>query len=49
MSRDPIVRVPSHLMLVGRVLGLLSGVTRTLDVEVDLFRALAPHVWLGSR
>ncbi len=49
VRRDPIVRVPSHLMLVGRVLGLLSGVTRTLDVEVDLFRALAPHVWLSGR
>ncbi len=49
VRRDPIVRVPSHLMLVGRVLGLLSGVTRTLDVEVDLFRALAPHVWLPGR
>jgi predicted unusual protein kinase regulating ubiquinone biosynthesis (AarF/ABC1/UbiB family) len=49
VRRDPIVRVPSHLMLLGRVLGLLAGVTHSLDVEVDLFRALAPHVWPAKR
>ena len=34
----PIVRMPSHLVLVGRVLGLLSGVNRTLESRVDLLR-----------
>lgn len=46
---DPVVRISHHLVLVGRVLGLLSGLTRALDAEVDLFRALAPHLAAGPR
>jgi predicted unusual protein kinase regulating ubiquinone biosynthesis (AarF/ABC1/UbiB family) len=44
---NPIVRMPSHLVLVGRVLGLLSGVNRTLESRVDLLRTILPYV-MGS-
>ena len=45
---NPIVRMPSHLVLVGRVLGLLSGVNRTLESRIDLMATLLPHV-IGTR
>ncbi len=48
MRNNPIVRVPSHVVLLGRVLGLLSGVSRTLGSRVDLLRTLMPYV-LGAR
>ena len=48
VRRDPLVRLPHHLVLVGRVLGLLSGVTRSLGADVNLLGALAPHA-LGPR
>ena len=41
---NPIVRMPSHLVLVGRVLGLLSGVNRTLESRVDLLKTILPYV-----
>jgi predicted unusual protein kinase regulating ubiquinone biosynthesis (AarF/ABC1/UbiB family) len=44
---NPIVRMPSHLVLVGRVLGLLSGVNRTLESRVDLMATILPYV-MGS-
>ncbi|HYB13153.1 MAG TPA: AarF/UbiB family protein [Myxococcota bacterium] len=40
---NPIVRVPSHIVLIGRVLGLLSGLGRTLDSRVDLLRTILPY------
>jgi len=44
IRENPIVRVPSHLVLLGRVLGLLSGVNRSLDARVDLARTIFPYV-----
>ncbi len=41
---NPVVRMPSHLVLVGRVLGLLSGVNRTLESRVDLLKTILPWV-----
>jgi len=41
---NPIVRVPTHLVLLARVLGLLSGVNRSLDARIDLARTIFPHV-----
>jgi predicted unusual protein kinase regulating ubiquinone biosynthesis (AarF/ABC1/UbiB family) len=41
---NPIVRMPSHLVLVGRVLGLLSGVNRTLETRIDLMSTILPYV-----
>ncbi|MGH0031778.1 MAG: ABC1 kinase family protein [Myxococcota bacterium] len=44
VRQNPIVRIPSHLVLVGRVIGLVSGLSRTLESEVDLLRAILPYV-----
>jgi predicted unusual protein kinase regulating ubiquinone biosynthesis (AarF/ABC1/UbiB family) len=44
IRENPIVRVPSHLVLLGRVLGLLSGVNRSLDARIDLARTIFPYV-----
>jgi predicted unusual protein kinase regulating ubiquinone biosynthesis (AarF/ABC1/UbiB family) len=46
---NPIVRVPTHLVLVARVLALLSGVNRSLDSRLDLARTLLPYVQEGGR
>jgi predicted unusual protein kinase regulating ubiquinone biosynthesis (AarF/ABC1/UbiB family) len=43
IRRNPIVRVPTHLVLLGRVVALLSGVNRSLGSELDLARALLPY------
>jgi predicted unusual protein kinase regulating ubiquinone biosynthesis (AarF/ABC1/UbiB family) len=44
IRENPIVRVPTHLVLLGRVLGLLSGVNRSLEVRIDLARTIFPYV-----
>jgi predicted unusual protein kinase regulating ubiquinone biosynthesis (AarF/ABC1/UbiB family) len=46
---NPIVRMPSHLVLVGRVLGLLSGVNRTLETRIDLMATILPYVMGNPR
>lgn len=43
IRRNPIVRVPSHVVLLGRVLGLLSGTSRSLGSRVDLLRTILPY------
>lgn len=48
LRQNPIVRIPSHVVLLGRVLGLLSGVSRSLGSRVDLLRTLMPYA-LGQR
>jgi predicted unusual protein kinase regulating ubiquinone biosynthesis (AarF/ABC1/UbiB family) len=45
---NPIVRVPTHLVLLGRVIGLLSGVNRSLEARIDLARTIFPWV-MGVR
>lgn len=40
---NPIVRVPHHLVLVGRALALLSGVNAALGARVDFLRTIAPY------
>jgi predicted unusual protein kinase regulating ubiquinone biosynthesis (AarF/ABC1/UbiB family) len=42
IRRDPIVRVPSHLVLMGRALGLLSGQLASLGADVDWLPVVAP-------
>ena len=42
IRRDPIVRVPHHLVLVGRALGLLSGQLTSLGADVDWMEIIAP-------
>lgn len=44
---NPVVRIPQHLVLLGRVIGLLSGVNSALGARQDLARVLAPYV-LGA-
>ncbi len=44
IRRNPLVRVPTHLVLVGRALALLAGVNRQLGVRVDLAGILLPHL-----
>jgi predicted unusual protein kinase regulating ubiquinone biosynthesis (AarF/ABC1/UbiB family) len=39
---NPLVRLPHHLVLVGRTIGLLSGLTRELGAKVDLLKVAAP-------
>ena len=38
------VYAPGDVILVARVMGLLSGLGRTLDSRTDLFDALLPHL-----
>ncbi len=44
MGKDPIVEAPSDLVLVGRVMGLLSGVGKQLGSEVNLLETLIPYL-----
>lgn len=43
IRENPIIRIPSHLVLVGRVVGLLSGLGHTLDVKLDMLRTILPY------
>jgi predicted unusual protein kinase regulating ubiquinone biosynthesis (AarF/ABC1/UbiB family) len=47
VRRNPLVRVPSHLVLLARALGLLSGVARSLRSRVDPLTIVFPYV-VGS-
>jgi predicted unusual protein kinase regulating ubiquinone biosynthesis (AarF/ABC1/UbiB family) len=40
---NPIVEVPADVLLVTRVMGLLSGLGKTLDSRVDLFATIMPY------
>ncbi len=44
VRQNPVVRIPSHVVLMGRALGLLSGVSRSLGARIDLLRAVLPYV-----
>jgi ubiquinone biosynthesis protein len=41
---NPLIRIPSHLVLLGRALGLLSGLARSLDAGVDPLRVILPYL-----
>lgn len=45
---NPITRAPSDLMLVLRVMGLLSGIGKTLDSQVNPLAAILPFLAQGS-
>jgi len=49
IRENPIVRIPAHLVFIGRVLGLLSGVNRSLDSRLDLARVIIPYVMNTAR
>jgi predicted unusual protein kinase regulating ubiquinone biosynthesis (AarF/ABC1/UbiB family) len=44
IRRNPIVRVPTHLVLLARVLALLAGVNRSLGTRLDLAEIVLPYV-----
>jgi predicted unusual protein kinase regulating ubiquinone biosynthesis (AarF/ABC1/UbiB family) len=44
---NPLVRIPSHMVLLGRALGLLSGLARQLDAGVDPMLIVFPYI-VGS-
>lgn len=44
IRENPIVDVPSHIVFVGRVFALLSGLGHTLDVRIDLVKAILPYL-----
>lgn len=43
LRSNPIVEVPADVLLVTRVMGLLSGLGKTLDSRVDLFATIMPY------
>ena len=40
---NPIVEVPADVLLVGRMMGLLSGLGKSLDSQVNLFTTIMPY------
>ncbi len=42
LRANPIVEVPANVLLVNRVMGLMSGLGKTLDSQVNLFATLMP-------
>ncbi len=43
IRQNPIVRIPIHLVLLGRVIGLLAGVNKLLGSKIDLARTVFPY------
>jgi len=43
IRENPIVRIPEHLVLVGRVVGLLSGLGETLGAKLDMLQTILPY------
>jgi predicted unusual protein kinase regulating ubiquinone biosynthesis (AarF/ABC1/UbiB family) len=43
LRANPIVEVPGDVLLVNRVMGLLSGLGKTLDSQVNLFETIMPY------
>jgi predicted unusual protein kinase regulating ubiquinone biosynthesis (AarF/ABC1/UbiB family) len=43
VRENPVVEVPADVLLVTRVMGLLSGLGKTLDSQVDLFTTIMPY------
>ena len=45
VRENPIVTMPSHVVLLGRVIALLSGLSKSLEVKLDLMTTLLPYVF----
>ena len=44
MKANPVVQIPGDVLLVGRVMGLLSGIGKQLGTDVDLGATLLPYL-----
>ena len=44
LRANPLVQVPGDVILIARVMGLLSGIGRTLDSETDILESLIPYL-----
>ncbi len=44
LKENPVVEVPGDIVLVGRVTGLVAGLSKTLGSEVDLLATMMPYV-----
>ena len=44
LRANPLVEVPGDVVLIARVMGLLSGIGRTLDSKTDLIEAILPYL-----
>ena len=44
LRSNPLVEVPGDVILIARVMGLLSGIGRTLDSKTDLLDSLVPYL-----
>ena len=49
LRASPLVEVPGDVVLIARVMGLLSGIGRTLDAETDLIEAMLPYLEEASQ
>ena len=43
LQKNPVVEVPGDVLLVSRVMGLLTGLGKSLDSQVDLFSTIMPY------
>jgi predicted unusual protein kinase regulating ubiquinone biosynthesis (AarF/ABC1/UbiB family) len=48
VRENPIVRMPTHVVLLGRVIGLLSGLGRTLGGQLDMLKIILPYALGGQ-
>ena len=48
LRENPVVQVPTDIVLVGRVTGLLAGLAKTLNSQVDLLATMMPYVAMRS-
>ena len=49
LRANPLVEVPGDVVLIARVMGLLSGIGRTLDAKTDLIEAMLPYLEEASQ
>jgi predicted unusual protein kinase regulating ubiquinone biosynthesis (AarF/ABC1/UbiB family) len=49
IRENPIISVPSHVVLLARVIALLSGLGRTLDAHVNMLQTILPYVLKSAR
>jgi predicted unusual protein kinase regulating ubiquinone biosynthesis (AarF/ABC1/UbiB family) len=48
LRANPIVEVPGDILLVSRVMGLLSGLGKSLDSKVDMMQTMMPYALAGA-